>query len=464
MALSPEVRYKVCLMARTFGSRGRLGDKQLDRFGEALVGMLDQDVALADGREYVDGVAVGARQACRRDRDERLLLELGPVEVVHHPQSGQVQRAGDGVDVLGLQIELPGEKGAHLVGDRRIQLEAHGPTEPAPAQLHLDRLQEVVGVLLLEGQVGVAGDPERVVALDLHAGEQGPEMGGDDLLHGDESLAVGHGQQPGQHRRNLDAGEAALTADRVPDDDGQVERQIGDVGKRVTGIDRERGEDRKDPLDEHFPNPGAVIAVKGFPFCQPDGMIGETRQDVVEKRGPAPLEQGLHLQTDGGQLVGHRQAVGRRPGNTGRLLVLEAGDANLEELVHVGGKDGQELDPLQQRDLVVFGEGQDPAVEFECRQLPVDVPVLAVDVGGQHPQQGPGRDGISDRVDPGCNHGLQATASPGCPRRLAGRGPNRGGGFPARRRAPPVPGYDGTADRAAGEEVGEPTHADGTPR
>ena len=137
-------------------------------------------------------LAVGAGQPGRGDRHERLLLQLGPVQVVDDPQGSQVERAGDVVDVLGLQVELAGEQGPDLVGHRRVDLEAHRPPEPPAPQLHLHRLEQVVGLLLLEGQVGVAGDPERVVALDVHPREQRPEVGGDHLLEGHEALAVRH--------------------------------------------------------------------------------------------------------------------------------------------------------------------------------------------------------------------------------------------------------------------------------
>ena len=71
------------------------------------------------------------------------------------------------------------------------------PEAPAP-KLHFHCLEEVVGFLLLEGQVGVAGHSERVVGLYLHARKKGVEVGGDDLLQRHKTLAVGHCEQAGQ--------------------------------------------------------------------------------------------------------------------------------------------------------------------------------------------------------------------------------------------------------------------------
>ena len=73
----------------------------------------------------------------------------------------------------------------------------------------LDRLEQVL-VLVVELEVGVAGDPERVVGDDLHAREQPVEVGGDDLLDGDEPVAVGEADEAGEHRRDLHPGEAVL--------------------------------------------------------------------------------------------------------------------------------------------------------------------------------------------------------------------------------------------------------------
>ena len=91
------------------------------------------------------------------------VLEVWPVELVHRPQTAEVERADVQVDVVVFDVELSLEQLAHLVARVRVELQSHGAAEPAPAQLELDRREEVVGLLLLEREVGVAGDAEAVV-------------------------------------------------------------------------------------------------------------------------------------------------------------------------------------------------------------------------------------------------------------------------------------------------------------
>ena len=72
-----------------------------------------------------------------------------------------------------------------------MHLDTHGSAESAAAQLHLDRGEQVVGVFVLQGQVGVAGDAEDGVLLDDHADEQAVQLRGDQLLGRQEAHAVG---------------------------------------------------------------------------------------------------------------------------------------------------------------------------------------------------------------------------------------------------------------------------------
>ena len=54
-------------------------------------------------------------------------------------------------------------------------------------------------------------------------------------------------------------------------------------------------------------------------------------------------------------------------------LLHEAGDADLEELVHVAGEDRQELDPLEQGVPLVAGFVQHAVLELQRTELAVDV-------------------------------------------------------------------------------------------
>ena len=63
---------------------------------------------------------------------------------------------------------------------------------------------------------------------------------------------------------------------------------------------------------------------------------------------------------------------GRLPGEAGWLepgcqLLTQSGDANLKELVEVGGDDADEADPLEERQVRVLGEGEHPLLEVEER-------------------------------------------------------------------------------------------------
>ena len=86
---------------------------------------------------------------------------------------------------LSVRAEQFEDLGRHAL----LDLEAHGASEPTAAQLHLDGLEEIVG-LLLQRQVGVASDAEGPPVLDLHAGEEGVQLRGDDLLERHEAGPV----------------------------------------------------------------------------------------------------------------------------------------------------------------------------------------------------------------------------------------------------------------------------------
>ena len=171
----------------------------------------------------------------------------------------------------------------------RRHLEAHGPPEAAAAQLHLDRGQQVVGLVLVEHEVGVAGDPEGVVLADDHVGEQRPQLGGDDLLQGHEALPVGHDDEARQQRGDLHPGHAFHPGDRGRHAHDEIERQVRDVGEGVPGVDRQRREHREDLAVEDLGQVLTVGVVERGPVRHPHPGLGQRRHHGVEEDGRLPV-------------------------------------------------------------------------------------------------------------------------------------------------------------------------------
>ena len=131
----------------------------------------------------------------------------GHVQVGDRGQRAQVEHARDLVDVRWLEAEALLEQRARGQRHRALDLEPHDLAEAPLAQLLLDGQQQVVRLVLLDREVGVAGHPEQVVVEDLHAREEDVQVGGDDLLQ--QHVGAGaHLPQARQHRRHLDAREA----------------------------------------------------------------------------------------------------------------------------------------------------------------------------------------------------------------------------------------------------------------
>ena len=192
---SPEVRYSVCLMASTSGSPAACSRKACTEVEKESYGWCSSTSRLAQGREDVGrGRRLDLGQVAVGAGDELLVLQLGPVEGGDAEQAGEVQRAGQRVD-LGLgDLQLAHQQVEDLAVDGLLDLQAHRRPEAAPHELLLQGLEEVLGVVLLDLQVLVAGEAEGVVLQHLHAREQLLQVRGDDVLHGDVAAA---GRPPG---------------------------------------------------------------------------------------------------------------------------------------------------------------------------------------------------------------------------------------------------------------------------
>ncbi len=318
-------------------------------------------------------------------------LQVGPVEL----------RQLVGV----LEVDHPGHRIDEVVGDaqtllqpcsqrarhRRGHLEAGHLAEPAPAELDLDRLEQVVG-LVGDLEVGIARNAEERPLDDVHPGEERRQEVGEHLLERDEPAGVPDGQEARQALGHLHAREPLLAGLGIAREDGQAHRESGDVGKRLPGPDRERRQHGEDlvlvPALELRPLGGAQILDGGHD----DPFRGE---GGAERLLPDPGLLGVQVEDAGaglGERLLRQPAVGRAYGDTRGRLSGETGDPDHEELVEHQREDGAEPHALEQRQVLVGREREHAGVVVEERELPVDQPVD----GGERPLLRPDR---SHRTD-----------------------------------------------------------------
>ena len=355
-----------------------LVDELNDRAAERLVRVLNENITSSDLGEDVDRFVAGLQSWVDN------ALPLGPTQsrafdVGDLVERGRIERRSSDVDRRRVEIEFAEQEVEHLVGHRCIDLEAGGTSEPAPPQFVLDRRQEVVGLVERIGKVGIAGDAEGVVLLHLHARKQLVEMCGDDFLERHETIGVADPEPSGQRVRDLHPGEEFALVPWIADDDRQVERQIRHIGERVTRVDSERRKHREDPVAEPLRQPSLVVGVEIAPRRQLDSLLAKGRHDFVDENS---LLLGHQVGDDVAhecKLLGRKPPIGSRSGDACCLLIPKARDAHLKELVEVAGEDGEESNLLEQRHLGVARELEDPGVEGEPTQLPVeDVGVVVI--------------------------------------------------------------------------------------
>src|SRR5206468_12904527 len=102
-----------------------------------------------------------------------------------------------------------------------------------------------------------------------------------------------------------------------------------------------------------------------------DVLLGEAGQDLLVQQAVLALDDALRARGDLAEDLQRRHAIGARGGGPELDLLLQAGDANLEELVQVRGDDAKEAQPLEDRNVAVLRLRQHPAIELERLQLAI---------------------------------------------------------------------------------------------
>jgi hypothetical protein len=297
------------------------------------------------------------------------LLDRPPVAHAH-----PIRGADD--DVL-LDGEVLDQDVEHAAGHGRVDFEQRQRAVAQLLQALVDGLEQVVGFILLDHHVGVADDAEEMRAADLRAREQLLDVVLDDIFEEGEGQpalrgdVLRHRHEAREHVRHFDARELGAAA--MLHDHREVLAQVRDVGERVARIEGERGQHREDVgaeeagevLVDRRREVGDVEEVHAFGGEQrPQRVVPAARQAAHHRQRPA---------ADGHQLLLGVQPVGREILDAGAVLLEQRRQPHHEELVQVGRRDAEELDPLQQRVGGVPGLGQHALVELEPGQLAIQV-------------------------------------------------------------------------------------------
>ena len=246
-------------------------------------------------------------------------------------------------------------------------------------QLALQRLPQVLHFLLVEPEVGVARHAELRVADDLAPAEQLVQVRVDDARQQDERV-VGAGDRARQHddarqeARRLDRGDRGLASERVAagELDDEIEALVGDLRKRMRGIEADGRQQRLHFAPEIIGHPRALLGIAVAVPQQADAGLRQRRQDRLVQQPVLLGDQHPRLVVDDAEQRAQSRQRHPRRRQPGAQLLLEPGDADLEEFVEVVADDAQEAQPLEQRRRRILRQREDAAVERELRQLAVD--------------------------------------------------------------------------------------------
>ncbi|MCY1341494.1 hypothetical protein D9M69_274450 [compost metagenome] len=365
------------------GVLGRLA-QQVDHRGEGLERVQQQDVQLGQHAEQVFLLL----QQLRNGRRERRVLQLG---VAGQPgdaeQAGQVDRPADAVQLAVVEAELLEQ----VVGQVRRagihHFQAHRVAVAPREQLAAQCAGQVLDVLGVHREVGVAGQAELVAALHLHPGEQVVGVGVDH--RGKEHIVVAlaanvfrQADDPRQRTRRRDDRQAGVAAEGVHSFqlDHEVEALVHQQRERVGRVEADGGDDRRDLVAEEAPHPGLDLRRPVAAADEAHVVLGQLRQQDVVEDAVLAADLHVHLLADPRQRLVRQQAVGTGLFAGEGDLLLQPGDADLEELVEVAGEDQQELQAFQQRVGLIQRLFQHADVELQLREFAMNVEGAVIDV------------------------------------------------------------------------------------
>ncbi|MCY1529879.1 hypothetical protein D9M68_650480 [compost metagenome] len=217
-----------------------------------------------------------------------------------------------------------------------------------------------------------------IAAQHFQAGEQFAHEGAQQRRQQDVAFRVAgqllwHLDQARQGPRRLHHGDGRLAAERIRPRQRHDEIQafVVHARKRVRRIQPDGGQQRHHIAVEHIARPFLLLRIPFGRVMQGDALRVHGGQDLVVEQVVLAADQLMHRLLDVLKRLVRRHAV--RPHQVRRLplLLLQAGNPDLEEFIQVGTDDTHIAQPLEQGRLRILRHRQHAFVEFQQRQLAV---------------------------------------------------------------------------------------------
>jgi len=366
--------------------------QEVEHAAEGFVRVVEHQVALADR-----GERVGFRlERFGKRRVEGRVLERGAVDAAEAHELAEGERHSGLEHLIGARAEMLDEEVLQTLRHAALELEAHDGAEAALLDVVAHGREQVVGLVLLDFAVGVAGDAEEALGAHAVAREELLHALHDEVLdHDDRAFARAHvkhrrlvgvfGQEEEARDvvRALHAAEAdlaRLVGVHAFEFDHEVDARVRDHREGMARVDGLRREDREDLAVEVAVKRAAALRRELRVAAELDVLLLEGGLEGLEPEVFGDLEHFGDLAADLGELAGGRHPVGARGLRTHAGLTLQVHHANHVELIEVVEEDCEELNALQQRDRRIGGRLEHLAVEFDPADLAVDVEGRIVNV------------------------------------------------------------------------------------
>ena len=179
-------------------------------------------------------------------------------------------------------------------------------------------------------------------------------------------------------RRHLDPREVLGAGLGVAYDDREVERQPGDVGERVGGVDGQGGEDREDPVLEELLADLLLLAVELGPADDLDALAAQLGQQV-DQRPRVPLHQRAAARSTACSSCSRGiSPLAARTATPAAMRRLRPATRTMKNSSRLLAKIARKRARSSSGRVGVLGELEDPLVEAEPGDLPVDEAVLVL--------------------------------------------------------------------------------------